>query len=119
MTIARGTNNRFQLLIKINHQSPRAQQFELSPSWERVLSRISGPSDTLDGPDFIEMATIPSVILVRGPKRTGKSTFARVLCNRLTTTYRRVGYLECDLAHAEFTPPGMVALNILEHPLFG
>ena len=33
--------------------------------------------------------------------------------------YRRVAFLECDLGQSEFTPPGMVALNIIEQPIFG
>ncbi len=33
--------------------------------------------------------------------------------------YRRVAFLECDLGQSEFTAGGMVALNIIEQPVFG
>lgn len=33
--------------------------------------------------------------------------------------FRKVAFLECDLGQSEFTPSGMVALNVIEQPLFG
>ena len=30
-----------------------------------------------------------------------------------------MAFLECDIGQSEFTPGGMVALNIVEHPIFG
>lgn len=33
--------------------------------------------------------------------------------------YRRVAFLECDLGQSEFTPGGLVALNIVENYAFG
>ena len=33
--------------------------------------------------------------------------------------YQRVAFLECDLGQSEFTPGGMVALNVVSSPLFG
>ena len=33
--------------------------------------------------------------------------------------FHRVAYLECDLGQSEFTPGGMVSLNVLEQPVFG
>lgn len=33
--------------------------------------------------------------------------------------YRRVAFLECDLGQSEFTPGGMVALSLVERPVFG
>ncbi|CDO70310.1 hypothetical protein BN946_scf184370.g11 [Trametes cinnabarina] len=59
------------------------------------------------------------VYLVKGPKNAGKSTFARLVLNRLLCKYRRVAYLECDLGQSEFAPGGMVSLNIVEQPIFG
>ncbi|TFY80906.1 hypothetical protein EWM64_g3107, partial [Hericium alpestre] len=58
-------------------------------------------------------------ILIRGPKNSGKSSFARTLVNSLLTRYKRVMFLECDLGQSEFTPGGMVALTLLSQPLFG
>lgn len=59
------------------------------------------------------------VYLVKGPKRSGKSTFARTLLNTLTMRFRRVAYLECDVGQSEFTPAGVVALNIVDKPILG
>jgi len=33
--------------------------------------------------------------------------------------YRRVAFLECDLGQSEFTPGGLVALNLVENYVFG
>ena len=38
---------------------------------------------------------------------------------RILDRYRRVAFLECDPGQSEFTPAGMVALNIVERPVFG
>ncbi|KAF7294501.1 Fungal-trans domain-containing protein [Mycena kentingensis (nom. inval.)] len=59
------------------------------------------------------------ILLIRGSKNVGKSTIARALLNRLVSQYRRVAYLECDLGQSEFTPGGMVALTVVESPVFG
>ncbi|KAI0080491.1 hypothetical protein K474DRAFT_1689126 [Panus rudis PR-1116 ss-1] len=59
------------------------------------------------------------IYLVKGLRKSGKSTFARMLLNRLVTRYRYVAYMECDLGQSEFTPGGMVALNLVSRPVFG
>ncbi|KAH9007199.1 hypothetical protein EDB86DRAFT_2793659 [Lactarius hatsudake] len=82
--------------------------FRLLPSWEAALS--GSPNETVSK---------PPVLLVKGQKNSGKSTFARILVNRLISRYRRVAFLECDIGQSEFTPGGMVALNIVERPIFG
>ncbi|KAJ7890501.1 hypothetical protein B0H14DRAFT_1106969 [Mycena olivaceomarginata] len=81
------------------------QPFILPPSWEIALKSIS---DSTSG-----------IYLVKGHKKSGKSSFARTLLNRLLCRYRKVAYLECDLGQSEFTPGGLVALNIIERPVFG
>lgn len=91
------------------------------PNWKAALSTFPSATGSMDTDEFpsINMSTKPFVIIVKGPKRTGKSTFARLLLNRLATVYRRVAYLECDLGQTEFCPPGLVALNVIEHPILG
>ena len=42
-----------------------------------------------------------------------------ILSLTIFARYARVAYLECDLGQSEFTPGGMVALNIIEIPLLG
>lgn len=101
----------------------------LSSSWEAALASI----EELPGSGI---STAP-ICLVKGPKKSGKSTLARTLVNRLlnrsvfirpyiwsltlfhTSRYRRVAFLECDLGQSEFTPGGLVALNLVENYLFG
>lgn len=36
-----------------------------------------------------------------------------------SSRYRRVAFLECDLGQSEFTPGGLVALNLVENYAFG
>ncbi|KAG6878011.1 hypothetical protein C0992_008758 [Termitomyces sp. T32_za158] len=87
-------------------QTKDVQVFELPISWKRALLLKSPSDDT-------------SIHLVKGPKKSGKSTFARTLVNTLLSQYQKVAYLECDLGQSEFTPGGMVALNVVSTPLFG
>ena len=105
--------------------------FELPSSWEAAFS--VSPFLSAD-----EATGFPKshVLLVKGQKNSGKSTFARMLVNRLSSRYaagnscgshahllmsryRRVAFLECDLGQSEFTPGGMVALSVIERPVFG
>ncbi|KAG5728254.1 Polynucleotide 5'-hydroxyl-kinase GRC3 [Termitomyces sp. T112] len=90
----------------VRSQTKDIQVFELSVSWRRALPSISPSNDT-------------SIHLVKGPKKSGKSTFARTLVNTLLSQYQKVAYLECDIGQSEFTPGGIVALNVLSTPLFG
>ncbi|KAJ3496367.1 hypothetical protein NMY22_g19822 [Coprinellus aureogranulatus] len=98
-------------------QTPDTTPFTLPPSWSSALDACTSPSS----PSSLHDAQVDLgyVYLVKGPKNTGKSTFARTLMNRLLETYERVAYLECDLGQSEFTPGGMVALSVVERPVFG
>lgn len=95
----------------ISQSSRDAQVFCVPDSWDAALSAVLSHAKAGD--------MKPPVCLVKGPKNAGKSTFARTLLNRLVTKYARVAFLECDLGQSEFTPGGMVALNVLDTPLFG
>ncbi|GAA6007713.1 polynucleotide 5'-hydroxyl-kinase [Rhodotorula paludigena] len=59
------------------------------------------------------------VAVVEGPKRVGKSTFAKMLVNQLLDRYEAVAYLDTDLGQPEFTAPGFVSLNVLRRPVLG
>ncbi|KAI8363779.1 hypothetical protein B0O80DRAFT_434480 [Mortierella sp. GBAus27b] len=59
------------------------------------------------------------VSVVCGGKKMGKSTFSRLILNRMMNRYRRVAFIECDVGQSEFTPVGMVALHVLESPALG
>ncbi|KAI5984811.1 hypothetical protein EDC04DRAFT_2831401 [Pisolithus marmoratus] len=97
----------------ISHSTKDILPFTLLPSWETSLAYMdpasSNETDT----------TIIPVCVVKGPKKSGKSTFSRTLLNRLLNRYRRVAFLECDVGQSEFTPGGMVALSIIESHIFG
>jgi polynucleotide 5'-hydroxyl-kinase GRC3/NOL9 len=72
----------------------------LPPSWEQALTSLADDQS-------------PSLYMIKGPKRAGKSTFSRLLLNRLVSIRQTsVAYLETDLGQAEFGPPGMVALHL-------
>jgi polynucleotide 5'-hydroxyl-kinase GRC3/NOL9 len=61
----------------------------------------------------------PLVTIVKGPKRSGKSTFVKEAVNRLLNRYTSVAYLDCDLGQSEFGPGGTVGLYIVRKPLLG
>ncbi|CAA7268693.1 unnamed protein product [Cyclocybe aegerita] len=78
--------------------------FTIPGSWSAALDGIS---------------TRNGMYIVKGPKNSGKSTFARTLTNRLLQSYSRVAFLECDIGQSEFTPGGLVSLNIISEPILG
>ncbi|KAF8623172.1 hypothetical protein AX17_007528 [Amanita inopinata Kibby_2008] len=82
------------------------EPFTLPKSWSTALENVKSSSTG-------------GVYLVKGRKKSGKSTFARTLLNHLLTRYERVAYLECDPGQSEFTPGGMVALNVIHDYCFG
>ncbi|BGP57906.1 Polynucleotide 5'-hydroxyl-kinase grc3 [Rhodotorula sphaerocarpa] len=61
----------------------------------------------------------PFVALVEGPKRAGKSTFAKFLAHELLDRFEAVAYLDTDLGQPEFTAPGLVSLTVLRRPALG
>ncbi|EJD53281.1 hypothetical protein AURDEDRAFT_81640 [Auricularia subglabra TFB-10046 SS5] len=103
-------------LYLIERATRRAQPFDLPPSWQTALDAVEAPP--AKGRQDNGLAK-PLVIMVKGAKRSGKSTLARTALNRLVMRYRRVAFLECDVGQSEFTPAGIVALNIVDRPQFG
>jgi polynucleotide 5'-hydroxyl-kinase GRC3/NOL9 len=61
----------------------------------------------------------PTIGLIKGPKRSGKSTVARAALNRLLDAYERVAWLECDLGQGEFGCGGVVGLWVIDRPILG
>lgn len=64
--------------------------------------------------------------MVCGPKSSGKSTFTKLLCNRLlsemtgsTTTSQGIALLDLDPGQPEYSPPGQLALVHVQDPNFG
>ncbi|PPQ88876.1 hypothetical protein CVT25_009111 [Psilocybe cyanescens] len=95
-------------LYMIHQQSKECHAFWMPPSWSTALNDLS-PNDNMFSGTYI----------VKGPKNSGKSTFARTLTNHLLSIYKRVAFLECDLGQSEFTPGGMVSLNVVSSPILG
>ncbi|KAI6040649.1 hypothetical protein EDC04DRAFT_2674743 [Pisolithus marmoratus] len=93
----------------ISHSTKDVLPFTLPPSWETGLLCMDPASNSETD------TTVIPVCVVKGPKKSGKSTFSRTLLNRLLNRYRRVAFLECDVGQSEFTPGGMVALSIIEN----
>lgn len=65
---------------QLSHQSRDIQPFSLPHTWE---SAMSSSAPTLRS-DSVSLA-VPTTSLVKGPKNSGKSTFARTLLNRFLT----------------------------------
>ncbi|KAF8607773.1 hypothetical protein BDV93DRAFT_541952 [Ceratobasidium sp. AG-I] len=93
--------------------------FYLPHDWETAMNRITSPTSDHGSNISNGHEHDAPVVLVRGGKNSGKSTFSRTLANRLTNSYQRVAFIECDLGQSEFTPGGMVSLNVLTSPIFG
>lgn len=81
--------------------------------WNREIAKILKPKNE----------KVP-VLLVCGPKSSGKSTFSRIVTNRLLTdrngTKKRVwpgvAVLDIDPGQPEFGPPGIISLVKLDKP---
>jgi hypothetical protein len=68
--------------------------------------------------DHISLWKAPVVVFL-GQANLGKSTLARFVVNRLLNKFPRVAFLECDVGQTEFTPPGILSLNVVDQPLTG
>ena len=86
--------------------------YQQPETWTDALDQIY--RDATDSP----VQTAP-IVLVKGPKRSGKSTIARTALNTLLQTYERVAWLECDLGQGEFGCGGVIGLWVLDTPVYG
>lgn len=92
-----------------------------------LLTTSTSPPGTLTTPsawlpllsDFITPSPQAPVILITGPKSSGKSTLSRTLTNILLNTYPKIAYLDLDPGQPEFAPPGMVSLSVIRNPILG
>lgn len=98
----------FHLITTWSPSLPSPLLLSVPITWSSLLS------------DFTTPAPSPPIILLTGPKESGKSTFARLLTNTLlTTSYNQVAYLDLDPGQPEFTPPGLISLSLVDHPILG
>ncbi|KAJ3991862.1 hypothetical protein F5050DRAFT_1580650 [Lentinula boryana] len=111
----------------INHQSKYISPLDVPSSWERALDEVYiSASDTVEddinGEDQGRQFP-PNVYLVKGPKKVGKSSFARAIMNRLLSrraiSIHIIAYLDLDPGQSEFTPGALLALSIISNPIFG
>ncbi|KAI0475649.1 hypothetical protein GGR56DRAFT_646782 [Xylariaceae sp. FL0804] len=109
----------FQVLFTSGDGPKRTMLQDLvsPPEWNRELARILSQS----GPT-------PSSIMVTGPKSSGKSTFGKVLANRILTTPTRrpkhgsqsaVAVLDLDPGQPEYCIAGQIALVLVTAPVLG
>lgn len=88
-----------------------------TPSWApphaecsirvQALHEVTAEAGSLPTPTYI----------ICGPKKSGKSTLARTLCNTLLQQHAAVALLEADCGQPQFGPAGLVSLTTLRSPL--
>lgn len=93
-------------------------------SWSTALDsldRLTSPTANdgeEDVPEILDEG-VSTIALIKGPKRSGKSTVARAALNRLLDAYETVAWLECDLGQGEFGCGGVVGLWVIDRPILG
>ncbi|KDN44757.1 hypothetical protein K437DRAFT_256902 [Tilletiaria anomala UBC 951] len=99
---------RLPLFCPVEKESRLITGQQTVPAWDAALDMLAETCAVKDS----EAMTV----LVRGPKRVGKSTIARMALNRLITTRRfsKVAFLDLDLGQTEFGPPGIVSLHVFD-----
>ncbi|KID60757.1 Protein grc3, partial [Metarhizium hybridum] len=106
----------FQIIVSSSDAPRRCviQELVSPPEWNKKLASLLSFSGTGQRTTF-----------VCGPKSAGKSTFSRLLTNRLLTSsnagnpVKRVALLDLDPGQPEFAPPGTVSLVCVSNPNFG
>jgi polynucleotide 5'-hydroxyl-kinase GRC3/NOL9 len=88
------------------------QDLVLPPEWNKTMAEIMAPS-----------AGKPPAVFICGPKGSGKSTFGRLLGNKLLTVHPQskawsagVAVLDMDPGQPEFAPAGLVSLVHCQTP---
>ncbi|KAG9050874.1 Polynucleotide 5'-hydroxyl-kinase grc3 [Tulasnella sp. UAMH 9824] len=98
----------------VSSPQPGTHTFSAPVQWVDAIEQLVGRR-----PSVPRLEIPHTVALVRGPKRSGKSTFTRTMTNSMLARYEQVAYLDCDIGQPEFGPPGTVGLYIIEVPNFG
>ncbi|BGP03117.1 Polynucleotide 5'-hydroxyl-kinase grc3 [Rhodotorula toruloides] len=101
----------------VREPSPSLAGLREVEAWTSAFSSTLPPSPrTFSAPNGVSTSD-RLVAVVEGPKRVGKSTFAKMLVNQLLERYEKVAYLDTDLGQPEFTPPGFVSLSVVNEPI--
>ncbi|KAI9147756.1 Polynucleotide 5'-hydroxyl-kinase GRC3 [Paramyrothecium foliicola] len=115
-----GYRNSSYRILCTSEDAPRKsliQDLVSPPEWNRVLASIVSAATKADS----------YTILVCGPKSAGKSTFSRLLANRLLTRAdqsgtldaRAIAFLDLDPGQPEFSPAGTLSLVEVKEPNLG
>ncbi|KAG9248237.1 hypothetical protein BJ878DRAFT_476672 [Calycina marina] len=108
----------FQILLSPSKAAGKSylQPVISPPEWNELLYRIS-----------VVESEKPECILVCGPKSSGKSTFTKLLANRLLSqqmalcskTKPGIGILDIDPGQPEYSTPGQLSLAHITEPNLG
>ncbi|KAI0439129.1 hypothetical protein F4803DRAFT_564744 [Xylaria telfairii] len=107
----------FQILFTSQDGPKKAilQDLKVLPEWNRATATLVSSKDAA-----------PPSIMITGPKSSGKSTFAKILTNRLltsTSTHAKrpsdggVIILDLDPGQPEYCGPGQIALVLVTKPV--
>ncbi|EFX00884.1 RNA processing protein [Grosmannia clavigera kw1407] len=105
----------FQILYTPQDGTTRSQGLVSPPEWNKLMAELAAAKRTGS-----RRSGGAGVYFVCGPKGSGKSTFSRLLTNRLLTeeasTGGAVAMLDIDPGQPEFATPGTVSLVRVSEP---
>ncbi|KAI1768449.1 hypothetical protein GGR53DRAFT_409928 [Hypoxylon sp. FL1150] len=113
------TNSTFQILYTTadGPKKTALQDLISPPEWNREIAKLVKASQSK-----------PCSVMITGPKSSGKSTFGKILANRLITerssgskrrVNREVAVLDLDPGQPEYCVAGQIALVRLTGPVLG
>ncbi|CAK7266284.1 Polynucleotide 5'-hydroxyl-kinase grc3 [Sporothrix epigloea] len=107
-----GCSSTFQILFTSEDEPAVTRDLTAPPEWNKLVSELASPTQR-------NAKTGQPVLFVCGPKSSGKSTFSRLLVNRLLTKdasnarkwhVPSVAVLDIDPGQPEFGTPGSLSL---------
>ncbi|KAK4232013.1 hypothetical protein QBC38DRAFT_506404 [Podospora fimiseda] len=111
----------FQIIFSSDDVPKKVSLQELvsAPEWNKKLAGLVKAKR-----ESSSKSTNPPIIFLCGPKSSGKSTFGRLLANRLITDragsrsnpWTPILLLDIDPGQPEFSPPGVISLVKLSQP---
>ncbi|KAL1899192.1 Polynucleotide 5'-hydroxyl-kinase grc3 [Sporothrix stenoceras] len=117
-------NATFQILYTSDDDVLPSRDITAPPEWYKLIAELTSPKKGAPKPG-------QQVLFVCGPKSSGKSTFSRLLANRLITkevvsagkqtkkwTTPSVAVLDIDPGQPEFGTPGSLSLVHVHEPNF-
>lgn len=113
---AEGTRRQSWQILSTSADGPKRaflQELKSPAEWNKKIAGI-----------VKHTADISPVLMICGPKSSGKSTFSKIVTNRLITRrdgtkgriWPGVAILDIDPGQPEFSPPGVVSLVLLDQP---